>query len=271
MYAQDFEYDGQFLSDYCFVICTFDGSSGIDTVSAGSKITFNTIQRHYGKKYSLTGTTFDECIQSSFDICKDPCIHASLLISPEEYRSLMRWLNRRNFLKFQLLPEEMTDSSACWYEASFNIDKIMSDGMLCGLRLTMETNKPFGYGQEQRISWVVSDTSKVHLVHDISDEPGYIYPSMTVIPSQNGDLTIYNALEDCTTQIKNCSAGEVITVDGDTLSISSSLNSHQIYNDFNFEFLRIGNTLKNRSNPISVSLPCSIELRYFPVVKDAPE
>ena len=52
MYACDFEYDGQYLSDYGFIICNFNGSSDFDVVSAGSKITFNTVSRHRGKKYS---------------------------------------------------------------------------------------------------------------------------------------------------------------------------------------------------------------------------
>lgn len=43
MYALDFEYDGQYLSDYGFIICDFNSSSGADIVSAGSMITFNTV------------------------------------------------------------------------------------------------------------------------------------------------------------------------------------------------------------------------------------
>ena len=63
MYACDFEYDGQYLSDYGFVICNLNGTSDFDTVSAGSRITFNTVSRHRGKMYSLTGTQYDDALQ----------------------------------------------------------------------------------------------------------------------------------------------------------------------------------------------------------------
>lgn len=39
MYAKDFEYDGQSLSDYNCIVCDFDGSSGAVFASAGSSIT----------------------------------------------------------------------------------------------------------------------------------------------------------------------------------------------------------------------------------------
>ena len=65
MYAIDFSYDKNFLSDFGMVICSFDSPSGTQTVSAGSKITFNTVPMHNGKKYSLTGTQYDECITAT--------------------------------------------------------------------------------------------------------------------------------------------------------------------------------------------------------------
>ena len=129
MYALDFEYDGQYLSDYGFIICSFSGSSGADTVSAGSTVTFNKVSRHSGKKYGLTSTQYDECIEATFCIGKDPSVYGkdSMQITNDEYRDLMRWLNRREFLKFQLLGGDDYDGETCYYEASFNIGKIKID------------------------------------------------------------------------------------------------------------------------------------------------
>lgn len=271
MYALDFEYDGQYLSDYGFVICNFGGASDMDIISAGSKITFNTVPRNTGKKYSLTGTKYDECIQATFDICKNPELYHDLRISNDEYRDIMRWLNRREFLKFQLLNEEDKEQETCYYEASFNVDKILVNKVLYGMKLTMETNKPFGYGQEQMVSWTIGDVTKSKVLSDMSDEIGYTYPSMVITINRSGDFSIHNELENCTMVIKNCTVGEVITIDGDTHIIKSSLNSHRIYDDFNFEFFRIGNTINNRNNKISVSLPCKLEFRYSPIIKDTPD
>lgn len=271
MYACDFEYDGQYLSDYGFVICNLSGTSDFDTVSAGSRITFNTVSRHRGKMYSLTGTQYDECITATFDICKNPEEYADLRITNDEYRDIMRWLNRREFLKFQVLNEDDKEQETCYYEASFNVDKIMVNKVLYGLELTMETNKPFGYGQELSVSWNVSDTTKTYVLSDMSDEIGYTYPSMVITCSRAGDLTIHNEMENCTMVIKNVSVGEIITIDGSTHIITSSLDSHKIYDDFNFEFFRIGNTINNRNNRISASLPCKLEFTYSPIIKDTPD
>lgn len=271
MYALDFEYDGQYLSDYGFIICDFNSSSGADIVSAGSIITFNTVSTNKGKKFSLTGTQYDECIQTTFDICKNPDLYDDLQITNDEYRDLMRWLNRREFLKFQVLDEDDKERETCYYEASFNIDKIKINEILYGMELTMETNKPFGYGQEQSVSWNIVDESRSYLLSDISDEIGYTYPSMKITILKSGDLSIHNEMENCTMVFNNCTAGEVITIDGNAQIVTSSLSSHKIYNDFNFEFFRIGNTINNRNNRISVTLPCKLEISYTPIIKDTPD
>lgn len=163
MRAIDFEYDNQYLSDYGFIICDFNFSSGANEVDAGSTITFNKISRHGGKRYGLSSTQYDECVTTSFDICKNPDIYdpEDMEISNDEYRDIMRWLNRREFLKFQVIDDgnDNFERDTCYYNASFNVDKIKINEKLCGMRLTMETDKPFGYGQEQSVSWTFSDSN----------------------------------------------------------------------------------------------------------------
>lgn len=269
MYALDFEYDGQYLSDYGFIICNFDNSS-MNTISAGSVITFNKVPLHSGKRFGLSSTQYDECIQTTFTICKNPQLYKdNMQISNDEYRDIMRWLNRRQFLNFQLLGGDDYDGETCFYQASFNIGKIKIAEILYGMELTMETDKPFGYGQEQSFTWTVSDPSKPYILSDISDEIGTTYPSMEITINADGNFSLYNEMENCTMEIKNCSVGEVITIDGDAQIITTSMNSHHIYDDFNFEFLRIGNTITSRSNKMTCSLPCKIEFKYSPIIKDA--
>lgn len=274
MRAIDFEYDNQYLSDYGFIICDFNFSSGANEVDAGSTITFNKISRHSGKRYGLSSTQYDECITTSFDICKNPDIYdpEDMEISNDEYRDIMRWLNRREFLKFQVIDDgnDNFERDTCYYNASFNVNKIKINEKLCGMRLTMETDKPFGYGQEQSVSWTFSDSNVSKILSDISDEIGYTYPTVIITINRNGDLSLYNELENCTTVIKNCKVGEVITLNGDTQIITTTYAGHDICNDFNFEFFRIGNTINNRNNRISVSLPCNVVIKYTPIIKDTP-
>lgn len=272
VYAIDFKYDGQYLSDYGFIICNFDGSNGVSVTDAGSRIAFNKVSRNNGKSYSLTSTQYGDCISCTFDICKNPELYSyeDREISNAEYRDLMRWLNRREFLKFQVIDARDDDRDPCYFNVSFNVSKIKISERLYGLQLELESDKPFGYGEEQSFSWDFSDTSVSENLSDVSDEIGYIYPNMIITCKANGDLSIYNELEDCTMLIKNCSVGEVISIDGETQIISTSYNSHDICNDFNYEFFRIGNTINNRNNKISVSQPCHVVIKYTPIIKDTP-
>ena len=48
MFLIDFEYDGRMLSDFGFMICNITTNSGVETVSAGSNITWNTVTSNTG-------------------------------------------------------------------------------------------------------------------------------------------------------------------------------------------------------------------------------
>ena len=267
MYALDFEYDGQCLSDYGFIICDFNGQSGATAISAGSNITLNTISRNKGKKRSITSVQYDSCIQATFDICKNPDVYGTdLKITNEEFRDIMRWLNRKEFLPFQFLREGFFEYDACFYNATFNLEKIEINTSLCGLRLSMETDMPYGYGIEQTVT--ISTGSTCVLAY--GDEIGFIYPDMTIICEANGELHISNETYGVDTVIKNCSKGEVITINGDTRIVYSSMKSHAIYNDFNFQFPILGNDYHNRNNIISINLKSTVEMKYKPIIKDAP-
>ena len=270
MHACDFEYDGLYLSDFGFIICRFDNASDIESVNPGSQITFNTVSRNRGKKHSLTGTKYDDCIEASFDICKDPSSHSDLRITDNEYRDLMRWLNRNNFCKFSIIDDENIEMEPRYYNASFNIEKYKVDDILYGLNLSMTTDAPFGYGAERIIRFDIEDVSKSYTIIDTSDEIGYIYPSVIITCKSEGTLLIHNDKEDCTMEIKGCKSGEVISIDGNALIPRSSDKEHKICNDFNFEFLKIGNTFNDRVNRITVNLPCKLEIRYTPIIKDSP-
>ena len=275
MYAIDFEYDGRCLSDYGFMVCDFDYSSGIDVVDAGSQITFDKVPRNRGKSYSLVNSTYDSCITTTFDICKNPDIYNKddMVITNDEYRDLMRWLNRRTFLEFRMISDNCDfdkERETCFYNASFNIEKLIVAGDLVGLRLTMESDKPFGYGQAITTKWVFSNTNTPKIISDLSDEVGYMYPDVTITVNRNGNLIIYNELMNCTTVINNCSVGEVITMKGQEQIIATTYSSHDIMDDFNFEFFKLGNTLDERNNKITVSIPCTMVITYAPIIKDTP-
>lgn len=266
----DFIYDGTCLSDYGFVLCDFDNQNTFTFTDAGIPIKFEKSSINGGKRFSLISTGHEECLTGRYDICKNPdMFEEDMSITDDEYLDIVRWLNRREFLKFQPIDESGAERDV-FYNASFNIQKVELDGKLYGLRLAMETDRPYGYGTEQNISFDFDNTNAENILRDISDEIGAIYPTVIITCNAAGNLSLHNCLEDCTTIIKNCSAGEVITMDGDNQIISTSIASHKLSKDFNFEFFRIGNLSNNRDNVIQSSLPCHIEIRYNPIIKDIP-
>ena len=270
MIACDFEYDGRLLSEFGFVLCSFDGAGGVETSPTGFQISFNKISRSRGRINSLIGTQYDGCVEATFQICKDPDKSIDGEISTEEYRELVRWLNRHEFLPFRTIngsPEP--NDSTCYFNGSFNISKIFMADRLYGLELTLETDAPYGYGLPFERTWTVSAGGSITFP-DNSDESRAIRPDMTIVCNAAGTLTIANAMTLSTMRIENCSSGETFTVKGEEQIIASSLATHKVYNDFNYVFLTIGNTFENRDNTLTFSLPCTVTIKYNPIIKDIP-
>lgn len=261
MKAYDFFYDGKNLSDFGFIVCNF-GDKGLDTVSDGCQISFNTIPVLGGAKSELTSAQYEDCLETTIQICKHSCNGGVQEVTVAEHRNLTRWLNRKKFLKFKPLSEEYID---LYFEASFNISRIELDGRLFGFELEVVTNRPFALKEPRVINIKNLVQNGSHSINDTSHEEGYIYPHTEIIISQNGNLKIHNAIENRDTYIANCVAGEVITMDYPV--IQSSISSHNIQNDFNWNFFRVANTYENSRNDLTISIPCSIKIEYSPIVK----
>lgn len=261
MKAYDFEYDNRNLSDFNFMICNF-GDKGLDTVSNGSKITFNTVSTLGGLKHELISAEYEDCLETTIQICKNYCNSDVGEISSTEFRELTKWLCRKKYLKFKPLSEEYID---LYFEASFNVSKIEIDSRLVGLELEVVTNRPFALKEPRTINIKNLSENGKHSINDISHEEGYIYPYTEITILEDGNLNIYNAIENRDTYIANCVSGEIITLDYPV--IQSSISSHNIQNDFNWNFFRIANTFENSRNDITVSIPCTIKMKYSPIVK----
>ncbi len=261
MEAYDFEYDGAKLSDYGMILCSF-GEKGLETISDGSQISFNTVPTSGGAKHELVGVQYEDCLESTLQICKMPCNNNTMELSDAEYRQLKRWLSRKKFLKFKILSESYID---LYFEAAFNISRIEMDGKIFGLELEVRTNRPFALKEPKVITINNTEQDGIYSINDISHEEGYLYPHTQITINQDGNLKIHNAIENRDTYIANCVAGEVITMDYPV--IQSSISSHNIQNDFNWNFFRVANTFENSRNDLIISIPCTIKVTYSPIVK----
>lgn len=261
MRANDFEYAGKNLSSFGFIICSF-GDKGLDTISNGATITFNTISTLNGSHHKLISTFYEDCLTTTIQICRNPCHCGDMEISSTIFRELTKWLCRKKFLKFKLLSEEYID---LYFESIINVSRIELDGKIVGLELEITCNRPFALKEPKTIVINNTETNGKHSINDTSYEEGYIYPKTQITVFEDGNLNIYNAIEDRNTFIKNCVQGETIIMDYPV--ITSSLQSHNIQNDFNWNFFRVANTFENSRNDLTISLPCSIKVEYSPIVK----
>ena len=269
MYAYDFEYDGRMLSDFGFIIASFDKQSGVSTTDAGSEITFITSPIQAGKRFVLGGSKYDDCLETTFQICKNPALFDDdMEITVDEFRALSRWLNRREFLWFHASDWVDPEKARSWVRASFSLTRIDVGGVTYGIELKMHTDSPFCYGREivEELSFTSGSLSKVLV--DENDEIGEMFPQVSIICGSAGTLTLSNDLTGCSCSINSCASGEVITLSGDTKIISTSNVAHNIVEDFNYDFFSIGNTYSNKENNITASMPCTVEIRYRPIYKD---
>lgn len=281
MKACDFIYDGIALSDLGFQICHFD-SLGVETISMGSEISFNMVSAQNGIRHYLTSSSYEDCLTANIQICKNLCDDSNMYIDLETQRDIMRWLNRKSYHAFKLIGDD--DYVGINFESSFNVSKIEVCGKVVGFELEMFTNRPFATGNPVTINLDIEADDLVDTVtkrdgiilnnvckktiYSKSDEENCIYPDMQITIKEAGDLEIYNALEDRTMKIANCKNGEIITINYPL--IESSLGEERdtkIQNDFNWEFFRIASTFKNRLNEFTISLPCTIKIKYSPIIK----
>lgn len=263
MNVYDFEYDNMRLSDFGFIVCSF-GSKGLQTLSSGSNLTFNTLSTLSGEKFEFINAEYTECLTTTFQICKNLCEDQCMKISFEEIREILSWLNRKEYHKLQFI-DYNDDYSDIFFEASFNVSLIEIDGKAYGLELTMNTNRPYALHNPINTTLNVVEANTEYNLFNPSDEEGGIYPKMIIEISESGDLNITNYTENITMLIRNCTAGEIITIDYPV--IQTSLSSHKIQNDFNWNFFRLVKVYNNYMNRVTVSLPCNITMTYSPVVK----
>lgn len=255
----DFQFGNNFASDFGLMVATFDSSGGVETVSSGSQLTFNTVKPVGRDVSNLIGTSYEETITTNFQLCKfDNCDAA--IITPEEYGEINRWLNRKMFDVFKTNENGYENIR---FIGSFNVQAIKVYGVIYGVDLTFTSNAPYGFNDETQCYF----SGKSFYIYDDSDEVGEIYPNVIIACNEAGSLTIDNSADDEILEIKNCTSGEIITINGEQGIITTTSVGHNISNDFNYNFIKIINTYDNRDNTYNSSLNIDINMVYSTIRK----
>lgn len=273
LYAYNFEYDGQLLSDFGFVMCSFGTSSGTESGSTGSEISFSTAPVQLGKRFYKTGAQYKNCLSTSFQICKDPDLYFGndAIITEEDFRRLSRWLNRTEYLWFHAFDWCTPEVTLPWFRASFTLTRINIDSETVGVELKMTTDSPFGYGDLITKTFTFEAANDEVALRDLNDEIGDTYPEVTITCGAAGTLTLEDDITGCSFEVENCVSNEVIHLSGETMVIETDSVTHMatLANDFNYDFFRFGNTYDNRENTITASMPCTVEIKYRPIIKSS--
>lgn len=271
MYATDFEYANKRLSDFDCITCYLDEASGTSEVDIGCDITFNTIKNNHSSIQYKTSTSYDNVYTTTFKIMKNPCKKSQddIYMTYEEVRSLTRWLNRREYKKFKVLSDNMSED--IHYYGSFNVKEQTIGDKIIGLVLTFTSNTPYGFAEEIDLEYDIEFANEHIYLSGDSDEFGIIYPTISIEFKEDCDeFTIANITTDSVLKLKNCSADEIITIDGEHKIIFTNKSEHKqtLYNDFNYEYLDI--IVKDddlSENLYEVSAPCRITIKYSPIRK----
>ncbi len=269
MHTKDFEYDGERLSDHGFIICSFNGEENIDSLSSGADIVFNQVKSSMSHKFNLYSCNYESSYICTFQICKNPCTsNNNLYISTEEVSALQQWLCRNKYHKFKLYQDGYKN---LYWMSVFSTKQIMQNGKIVGLELTMYTDAPYAHFENISLEFDCKKNEKFY-VYSASDEEGYIYPhiEITCLDDNGTDgtytLELSNSRDKNILKIKGCKKDEIISINGDYLTISSSDNSHSsLPNDFNYYFPKIFNTYKNNQNIFACNIDCFIRFTYSPV------
>ena len=266
----DFEYDGKKLSDFGYIICHITGSADAEAISISSPLIFDTqIQKVLGR-FRPMSAYYEEPYTFTIEIAKNFCGNGKASkITEEDVRALMKWLSFRGYAKYKPFYDDLSYSDI-YYNGSFNVQAVRLGGEIIGFELTFTADSPYAFHDPVIMEWEFEGMGEFH-IHDSSDEYGIIYPKVEITCLGDGNFIMWNdrdgEREGNETKIENCTAGEVIKLDGYNKIISSSREHLSLYNDFSFVFTKIHTTHSGDLNTFIVSAPCKLTMTYSPVCK----
>lgn len=268
MYLVDFVYDDVRLSEIGYMVASFITSNS-ESSSAGSKLEFETITNHGSHLNEIVNATYNEMLSFTFDIMKYSCQDINNnYISDNELTYLMRWLNRTEYCKFKPIYDDYSFYQTYFMGSFTEISTINVEGKVIGLTVTFTSNSPYGFSDFSNNIYTVNDSNGSFIVYDESDELGYKYvDNLEITINSNGNFVLSNNKYSKNTIINNCVEGEVINLDCIHKIITSSEEHKNLYNDFNYIYPRLYNSMYTRENIFTSSLPCVINMKYKPIKK----
>lgn len=264
MAVSDFIYDNIYLSEFNsgkYVMGYFSA----DEQPTQGDMNINQVSLFGGKEQPFVYTNYESTLTFTIGIIKNPCVTSETDISIAEMENLKRWLCRPAPHIFKL---NDSDYNGIYWEGTFKVEEQIVGNKRVGVILSFISTRPYALQDDVVYTGTVAANGKV-TINDVSKEIGYIYPDITLTVLTDGNLTIYNDFDQRQTIIKNCEADEVI-IFSKYQQISTDSATHDLFNDFNYKFIRIGNNYATTENKLSFSLSCRYVITYNPIRKVLP-
>ena len=267
MQVVDFIYDGKNLSDMGLKPCFFDSPD--EEQDIGNLIVTGDAKAPNTNEFLPVGLSYEDPFEFECQAAKDPCEEKQdFEFSDEEINQIVRWLNRRGYYKCQPIYDDGSFPDV-YYMGFFNISLVKIAGKVMGFSFTFTANAPYGFQEIEPKTHTFASADEEWTVEDVSDEVGFINTTCKITCKAAGDLKITNSADpNNIVMVKNCSVDEVITLYGKTKIITSSLAGHtKLYNDFNYNWVRVVNTYSSRENKFKCNLAADVEINYAPIRK----
>lgn len=252
--AKDFTFCDKKLSDFGFIIASFDTSSD-DTVNCGN-VELITSQPPLTSRNIVHGINYGEPITLIFQIVKfdfATCTCSETPVTDEEYESLMRWLVKPNYNYLNF------DKMNICFNVFIKVTAKKIGGNVQGFEITATNDSIYSYSELKKIeyeagTWTFEDSSFVI---------GHTYPELLTLTTINDGTIDLISGDGKKTTITNCKAGEIITMRGEYGIITSSDPEHDLSSDFNFVFFKFSNTEETRENLITIeNATLSMQYRF---------
>lgn len=246
MYATNAEYNGVSLKDIGFIIASFDGmSSGV--MDVGANIVWNTSKAINNNRWHSHGRHYEDPLTTKFQIVKYDCSSGqSEAISSYEQAYLKRILEDVDTYKpLRFFADGFED---IYYMCTLQVNWYNIGSEIYGAEITVTCNASHGFSPIQQFEFDVAKNGTFQ-IYDDSDKIGISTPDLIEIQAVSaGDIIVKNDLESLYSMeernmtIKNCSAGEVLVIRGDTLQITSDNIAHtSLAEDYNAEPIKLVN------------------------------
>jgi hypothetical protein len=255
--VNNFEFAGEFASDYELMVCTFGDS--IEPVG-GNNLQLDSVKILGVNEFAIPFNGYSEPLNYSFSVCKSRNCEI-LPISADEYGRINRWLNRQEPHKFRISTKSF---ERIFYIGTFNLTPVVINGLIYGINLNFTSIYPYGF--EDGIENIYTGVTDFEIVC-FSDEIGDVYPDIVIKCNEAGNLIIRNSLDNEIFILNNVEADEEIVMDTKHKIITTNNAVHNIYDDFNFNFIKLCNTYYERNNVFNSTLNIDINVKYNPIRK----